>query len=769
MRATCDSRRAAHWAILGLLTAFVFAQALLCWTTVAENPVSLQEEPAARGFQTQSRSWSNSLFENFYGEPEIRDIELDSSSNLLFLATTYGLLIHNVSTGTNDLFTMADGLASHYVNALAYDSHNSILFLGTGEGLDILDVEQGTFSHRDLWNWSSDNRVQSLAYYDEGNRLFIGLGQSLIEYDRGTDSLAVLRGDTGVGTMAIDSHLGRLYFGPVGLNIYDLTNGTFDVRNTTHGLPQDGVTSIDMTADGKTVFVGSHGGGFSIYDVLTDSFQTVNSTAGLSLDYVWTVQIDEERHRLYLGVGTDIYLGLERHWYGLDIYDLQNESITNVNKSSGLSGNATLSMKFDDQRGKVYIGIAQTVEDLTDLPGLNVYDPSDGSVYSVRLGDGLPTTKPSRIAIDYERDTVYVGSTRGLAIMDRSIGTLEVRDVTDGLASNLVRGMSLDSLRGRLYLGGYEGLNIYNLTSDTFSLRNTSLGLPSDVVQCIFVDESSSLVYVGTLDGLSIYDSVTDSFTNLDVSSFPRASVCPLEMDYAGRLLYVGTGGGLGIYNTSTGEVVNKYEYDGLSYSAIQDVRVGPNGIAYIATADGFSIYDPDSDAFESMFSSDGLVNNLTYGVEVLYESGQVVVSAFGGFNFYDINTETFCCPLRDVDGLPSLTPSILEVDHENGYLYISSGGGLTRFDLTHVAPPKLVTPSSPDFDGSFQLTWTEIWNANEYALEQANSSSFDSPQIAYAGSNISVPISATAHGFYYFRVKATNWSLGDSDWSNTV
>ena len=62
---------------------------------------------------------------------------------------------------------MADGPASHYVNALGYDALNNLLFLGPANALGIVDVGIWRFTHRDLQNWSNDNRVQSLAHYDE--------------------------------------------------------------------------------------------------------------------------------------------------------------------------------------------------------------------------------------------------------------------------------------------------------------------------------------------------------------------------------------------------------------------------------------------------------------------------------------------------------------------------------------------------------------------------------------------------------------------------
>ncbi|MDG6220298.1 MAG: hypothetical protein QCI38_02465, partial [Candidatus Thermoplasmatota archaeon] len=78
--------------------------------------------------------------------------------------------------------------------------------------------------------------------------------------------------------------------------------------------------------------------------------------------------------------------------------------------------------------------------------------------------------------------------------------------------------------------------------------------------------------------------------------------------------------------------------------------------------------------------------------------------------------------------------------------------------------PPVINVPAISE-TGNYVVNWTEIANAAEYVLEEANDTMFTSPTEVYNGGNLSFSISDKDNGTYYYRVKAIN-GTEESDWS---
>jgi formylglycine-generating enzyme required for sulfatase activity len=76
------------------------------------------------------------------------------------------------------------------------------------------------------------------------------------------------------------------------------------------------------------------------------------------------------------------------------------------------------------------------------------------------------------------------------------------------------------------------------------------------------------------------------------------------------------------------------------------------------------------------------------------------------------------------------------------------------------------ITLASTDTDGSYEVSWSSVSNADSYALEEDDNPSFSSPTEIYNGTATSKSISSKNEGTYYYRVKATNED-GASPWSN--
>ncbi len=81
-------------------------------------------------------------------------------------------------------------------------------------------------------------------------------------------------------------------------------------------------------------------------------------------------------------------------------------------------------------------------------------------------------------------------------------------------------------------------------------------------------------------------------------------------------------------------------------------------------------------------------------------------------------------------------------------------------------AVPVLNDIDNADGNGSYQVTWNDVDQADSYVLEEANNSSFSGAVEIYNGDSTSYAVSGKALGTYYYRVKAVNVA-GESGWSN--
>jgi hypothetical protein len=88
---------------------------------------------------------------------------------------------------------------------------------------------------------------------------------------------------------------------------------------------------------------------------------------------------------------------------------------------------------------------------------------------------------------------------------------------------------------------------------------------------------------------------------------------------------------------------------------------------------------------------------------------------------------------------------------------------------VTVFSPPKRPTLrpiNNADGDGSYDVTWHAVAQAQTYTLQEDTNDSFSSPATRYTGSGTSWHASGKSPGTYYYRVKASN-ATGDSPWSN--
>ncbi len=79
---------------------------------------------------------------------------------------------------------------------------------------------------------------------------------------------------------------------------------------------------------------------------------------------------------------------------------------------------------------------------------------------------------------------------------------------------------------------------------------------------------------------------------------------------------------------------------------------------------------------------------------------------------------------------------------------------------------PALNAISPPEYNTTYQVSWSAAARADTYILERATYSNFSDAEEVYSGPNTSHTVDSEGIARYYYRVKAHN-SWGDSGWSN--
>jgi hypothetical protein len=102
-----------------------------------------------------------------------------------------------------------------------------------------------------------------------------------------------------------------------------------------------------------------------------------------------------------------------------------------------------------------------------------------------------------------------------------------------------------------------------------------------------------------------------------------------------------------------------------------------------------------------------------------------------------------------------------------------SNAGGdspWSNIGLVTVAPPAptLYAISNADGNGSYTVDWNDVTEVSGYELQEDDDPAFDSPTERYSGTESRFRVTEQGTGLWYYRVRATSSSYGNSQWSNT-
>ncbi len=468
------------------------------------------------------------------------------------------------------------------------------------------------------------------------------------------------------------------------------------------------------------LWVGTNGGGLNRFNRETRSFTRIQKNsrgaARLSDDAVQAI-LEDERGNLWIGTregGLTVLTADGPSWKSTlhlhDTYRLSSLSVDNVYSL------------FKDRSGAIWAG--------TNGGGINRLNQRARLFGHVR-------TEPHRenslidnyISVLFEdsKGMLWIGTSDGLDRFDPASGYFQHYQHRPGdrssLADNSVWSIREDAA-GKIWVGTRDGgLSVLDPARERFMRHYKSdpsddASLSNNWVTALYFDLSDKgrFLWVGTWGGgLNRLDTETGVFRRYQHDSADAGSISDnsLEIIHGDQhqpgILWIGTKNGFNRLDTKSGEfqrfLSDPADRSTLSNNLVTSVyqdRSDPDRL-WVGTDDGLNIFSKSSGQFQHLRESDGLVNNVIYGI-CGDRSGHLWLSTNQGLSRYSVATGTF--RNFDVrDGLQSNefnSHAVYESRH--GTLYF---GGVNGFNMFH--PDSIVSNS---YVPETIISHLEIFNA---------------------------------------------------------
>ncbi|MDM8557476.1 two-component regulator propeller domain-containing protein [Candidatus Parabeggiatoa sp. HSG14] len=552
-----------------------------------------------------------------------------------------------------------------------YEDNKGMLWIGTqGGGLNRFDRQQKKFVRYQHDSNNSDSLSHNSVwpiYQDSTGILWIGTdggGLNKFDHHKFKHYLPDAQNPANLNNIIMsiyEDSVGLLWIGTAdGLYQFDSHKEKFVIRyqndpKNPNSLSHNSIWAINEDDKGK-LWIATDGGGINQFDRQTHKFLRYqhNPKNPDSLNDDAVLSLYQDRTKMWwVGTGSG---GLNQFHFGQKKFEHYFHKSKNPNS---LNNNYVLSI-YEDKKGILWVG--------TQGGGLNKFDRKRQKV------------------------THYLHDPQN----------------PNSLSHNDVQSIYEDST-GILWVGTFGGgLNQFNLEQDKFvSYRHNNDNpdsLSNDHVLSIYEDHSKML-WIATREGLNKFDREQKKFIHYfheskNPNSLSHNSIFPIYEDSTGTL-WVGTqGGGLNKFDRQQQKFVH-YQYDAnnpfsLSHNEISVIYEDRANKLWIGTfGGGFNQFDRTTERFYAYQETDGLPNNMVYGI-LEDEQGYLWISSNKGLSKFDKNTKKF----RNYDVSDGLQSNEFNaVYHKNRHRELFFGGinGFNTFYPTQIhdnayIPPIVIT-----------------------------------------------------------------------------
>lgn len=676
------------------------------------------------------------------------------------------------------------------------EGKDNFLYIGTDAGLYIMDTVEETFTkvcNRTDEGISLTTAVNALFTDNNGNIWIGSMHQGvfiyapeqkklkrleLSKYSLEESSNWVIYGDLS-GTIWVGSHLGLLR--------YNKDTGKLDPMESMFGLlekPHNEVLS--MLEDNRGNFwLGTWDSGLRLYDKQSDSYISYLNQDNTS-QYVTHIRVIFQYDDKSLLIGSDD---------GLYLFDLETKISKRIDKpelQSSLSDQNVYSI-CRDKEGGVWIG--------TYFGGINYLNNLQLNIdtyYSDRRPGTLSGKAISQFCEDSNGNLWIATEDGGLNYFDAATKTISHPIKT---SYHNTHALLLDG--DNLWIGTFSrGVDVYNIKTKSLanfrSKSNNKNTLNDDCIFSLYKTRQGD-IYAGTPAGLNKYDKAIGNFIPIEsVTDF----IYDIKEDNLGNLWLASYGSGVikldvrskkWMYYDNTLKNDNPIVGSKLTSVYIDSQR----RILFSSEGCGIFVYDSQKDDFINISESDGLPNNVVYGI-LDDQLGNLWISCNKGLVCFNLSTPYNSTLYNKEDGLQSNQFNYKSsYKAKNGRFYFGGINGFSSFypqDLNtsknivvpqlEITGVKLLDNSDSELENEIQIklnkrqkielpynkaSFTISYVSLSYVTQTKNRYAYKLEGIDadwnYVENNKSVTYVNLPYGKYLFKVKATN---NDGLWNDT-
>ena len=562
-------------------------------------------------------------------------------------------------------------ISSNYVTALEIDEKG--LWVGTNAGLDFLNFETLAFTHYRNNPQSplrlSSNFITTLLF-DTSNKLWVGTVDSGINIlDLQSNQVTTYEYDSeDNGSLSHNRVLsfvqreGIVWVGTAnGLNRHNPVNNTFtrflNSRNVEDSLAGNIIYSL-FVDQANGLWIGTNSG-LDRYDFVTGNFihhqYQPNISNSLSNNQVNAIYEDDSG---VLWIGT--FGG------GLNKYNRQQDRFAyfrnNPNDLNSLSSNFILDI-MADSIGYVWIG--------TFDAGLNRFDPRTEEFrrFQHDPDDSASISNNAIISMFMDkRGVLWVGTGSALDRFNPETQSFTHFFPEEDTSSESLRFSVfaiLEDSQGNFWIGSNRGLLLFDRETSTFSefrpRGRAANSFSNNKINVVYEDRYQN-IWVGTSDdGLKKIDFETgDVITYLNDPENPASiggnSIMCIYQDASGVLWVSTHGGGLNRYEPSSESFTRFTESEGLPNNVIYGILEDENGDLWLSTNFGLSRFNPSSGKIRNFTASDGLQSNeFNQNAFAMDKNGTMYFGGINGLNIFQPR-EIITNPYSPKVALTSLT-----------------------------------------------------------------------------------------------------------------
>lgn len=546
------------------------------------------------------------------------------------------------------------------------------------------------------------------------------------------------------------------------------------------------------------IWIATEGAGLLLLNPQTEEVKTyVHSSSNpqsISSNYIRSLALDSQ-NRLWIGTFND-----------LNIYRETNDSFVSYSSSpveKGSLSQRSVRSIFMDSQGGMWLG--------TYFGGLNYYHPIRNrfkNIQRIPYKNSLSDNVVSCIVEDNDKNLWIGTNDGGLNLYNTRTQqfthyALQENQREIGIGSNNIKAVYVDEQKSLVYIGTHAGgltvLHRNNGRMESFNQSNSRL--VNENVYAILPDEEGNLL-LGTLSALVSFNPDTQTFSTIDKEKdgtpLTPKPITTLFRDSHKRL-WIGGDEGIDVFSQK-GVEIQKIPIlptdSSITKTFTNCIYEADNGIIWVGTREGVYCFDEKEKSIKRYTTSDGLPNNVVYGI--LEDTfGRLWLSTNRGITCFNPETKKFR-NFTESDGLQSNqfnTSSYCRTS--SGEMYFGGINGITTFRPEVLldnpyTPPVVITKLQlfnktvrPDDETgiltqninetrsitlkSWQTAFTIEFVVSNYISGQHNTFAYKlegyDKEWYYLTDKRSVSYSNLPQGTYHFLVKAAN---SDGKWNPT-